>query len=183
MNTDVQEFRKMSLVQMMMWAEVDKLVLVLSAMLVLPLCVHLIPSPASVRLGSILLPIFYAPLLAARRYRWHVAVLAGVLSPMINMWITGHPSGVMTSMLTVELVFFVSLLKLFLKANAKSYFTAPAAYMASKVCSLGIFQLMIAGRSLAFTWNAYASSLERALPGILILLALNLFAVKRESHG
>ena len=56
-----------------------------------PFLIHIIPVPGNAQLGPRLLPMFYAPLLAALLGRTRSAVAVALLAPWLNWALTAHP--------------------------------------------------------------------------------------------
>jgi hypothetical protein len=83
--------------------EVKGTLLILSLSIVLPFFVHLV---FGATIAQRLLPMFYAPLIAAFFFRPHVAIICGLLSPTLNWLITGLPTADKILVLTLKLVVF-----------------------------------------------------------------------------
>ncbi len=144
--------------------------LTLFLMWALPLLVHIIPLTGPAPVGARLLPIFYAPLLAAWIFHPAVGLLASLLMPFINHAFTGMPTLPMTALLSLELVVFSFGLLLNRKYWPKLPL-APLVFVAAKVISaiLLVFVAIVP----ASPWAYLVSSLQNALPGLLILLVLH----------
>ncbi len=140
-------------------------------MWLLPLLVHLLPFTGPVPVGARLLPIFYAPLLAAWLFHPAVGLLAGLVMPFINHVFTGMPTLPMTVLLSLELVIFCLVL-LFNRKYWPNLPLAPLAFIAAKGSSaiLLVFVALVP----ASPWAYLVSSVQNALPGLLILLVLHL---------
>jgi hypothetical protein len=140
-------------------------------MWLLPLLVHIVPLDGPVPVGARLLPIFYAPLLAAWIFHPVVGLFASLLMPFINHAFTGMPTLPMTVLLSLELVVF-SLGLLLNKKYWPRLPLAPLAFIIGKVFSaiLLVFVAIVP----ASPWSYLVSSVQNALPGLLILLVLHL---------
>jgi hypothetical protein len=140
-------------------------------MWLLPLLVHIVPLDGPVPIGARLLPIFYAPLLAAWIFHPAVGLLASLLMPFINHAFTGMPTLPMTVLLSLELVVF-SLGLLLNKKYWPRLPLAPLAFIIGKVFSaiLLVFVTVVP----ASPWAYLVSSVQNALPGLLVLLVLHL---------
>lgn len=176
--------KSLTIYRLFVFAQVDKLALVLLAMFGLPFFVHLIPVNSLEPLGAIWLPIFYAPLVAVLVFRFHVAVLAGMLAPMINMWITGRPEMIMAKTLTLELVVFVVLMKV-LSLRLKNFWASGVfSYLLAKLFSILIFEVVWGAEVFPAALFSFLAAIERCLPGLLVLLLINRLAVQyRERKG
>ena len=145
--------------------QIDKLFFILTATFLLPFLVHLIPWTDPTPLGAVWLPIFYAPLVAVFFFRAHVAILAAVMAPTLNMLLVGKPLPPMAKMLTVELIIFV-LFSLGLSKIKKGFWAAGAvSYVLAK--GISTYLLKMSGSGLG-------DALTTAVPGILLLLILNI---------
>ncbi len=140
-------------------------------MWLLPLLVHVAPLDGPAPVGARLLPIFYAPLLAAWIFHPAVGLLASLLMPFINHAFTGMPTLPMTVLLSLELVVF-SLGLLLNKKYWPRLPLAPLAFIIGKVFSaiLLVFVTIVP----ASPWAYLVSSVQNALPGLLILFVLHL---------
>ena len=154
--------------------ELKQTILMLAASLLLPFLIHQIPIQGEVSLGIRLLPIFYAPMLAALLFRFHVGVIVAALAPVLNYWLTGMPTQPMLTLLTVELVVFVTLVYLMRKVPVLKWINAPlACVLALGVASLLVSSLGMEISSMAFFKNAIMNS----WPGIAFLALLNHFLI------
>ena len=157
--------------------QIKEIIFVLAFSILLQVLIHLIPS-GSTPLGAVLLPLFYAPFIAALFYRVHVGLTVAVLSPICNYLITGNPVIGLIGIVTLELVIFVLLTKLLNSQNIFIYVNAPASFLLTKVFS----SLAI----LIFPWiyptgnflDYYSSSVQKGIAGILVLFAVNYLTVK-----
>lgn len=145
--------------------------LTLFLMWLLPLLVHSLSPTSPIPMGARLLPIFYAPLLAAWVFHPAIGLLASLLMPFINHAFTGMPTLPMTVLLSLELVVF----SIGLWLNRKYWPNlplAPLAFIIGKAASailLAFVTIMPAS-----PWAYLVSSLQNGLPGLLILLVLHL---------
>jgi len=86
--------------------QIKESVFVLAFSILIPFLIHFIPvsgNPA----GAVLLPIFIAPFIAVVFFRLNVAVIAALLSPVLNYLLTGNPVYGIVGIITLELVLFV----------------------------------------------------------------------------
>lgn len=141
-----------------------------------PLVVHLIPVSGPVPLGAQLLPIFYALLLADWLFNPIVGIASGLLMPFINNAFIGMPTLEVAVMMSIELSVFSIILLAFKKSWSRLPVLAPLAVIAGKTVSallLFIFPLIQIS-----PWAYLTSSLINAIPGLLILTALNLALIR-----
>ncbi len=140
----------------------------------IPFIVHLLPGGSSI--GASLLPIFWAPLLAAVFFGPVPAITAAVLAPALNHLVTGMPPAFLVAGLTVELALFVAVLMLGVKQAGikRSPLLAPVAYLVARV-GAGVL-LVVVGASAA-PLSAVLTGLTTAIPGVISLLVINLLAL------
>jgi hypothetical protein len=160
--------------------QIPATLLTLGLMWLIPFLVHLIPFSDAVPLGARLLPIFYAPLLAAWLFHPLVSLISSLLMPFINYALTGMPVFNVAVMLSVELSIFSLVLVASRTRRARLPWLAPLAVVLGKaVSSLLLFIFPFVPLS---PWAYFSASVMNALPGLLVLLALH-FALTRLPHG
>jgi len=138
-----------------------------------PFMIHIIPVPEDSQLGQRLLPIFYAPLLAALLRRPGTAAAVALVAPWLNWALTSHPAPVGAIVLTIELLVFVLAMRVLLsRAGAAWYLAAPAYLLAKAAAAAAAAALpaLIGGHEpLAWAVQCVATG----LPGIAILVLIN----------
>jgi len=144
--------------------QIDKLLLVLSAMFFLPVIFHAIPVSSNLPIGAVWLPIFYAPLIAILCFKPHVALFAALSSPIINMLLTGRPSFDVAQTLSYELAIFVLVTNWLSGLKKKFWLAGTIAYLFSKFAVVILMQ-----KDLATVFQP----IYHAIPGIIILLIIN----------
>ena len=167
-------------VQKHKYGQISAVMATLVAMIILPFLVHLIPPINGVPMGARLLPLFYAPFLAAILINGRTALLAGLLAPTLNYLIVGQPALEITFLLTIEVIVFTVAVTLMYHKWPNLILIAPLAYIAATIASfllLAIWPLIPAP-----PWNYLASSISNAWPGILILLILNIILVQHVNR-
>ena len=155
--------------------QIKETVLLLGGSILLQFIIHLVPSYNNVPVGAILLPMFYAPLIAAVFFKPHVAVLTGILTPLLNYALTGFPVPANGAVLTVELLVFALAASFLLRKNNSKNVSALLALLCAKAASWMIFvSIPFAG---VFTSGFFIQSFITAVPGIFVLSLLNIFLV------
>lgn len=157
--------------------------ILLTLSVMFPFLVHVLPVPEDARLGPRLLPMFYAPLLAALLGRTRSALIVAVVAPWLNWALTAHPLPPGALMMTIELLAFVLALRALLGAVGARWFLALPAYltsMAAAVLAAGVFPGLIGNRA-ALGWAA--QSLATGLPGVAILLLINWLVIRCYPSG
>ncbi len=164
-------------------AWVGELGLGLVLSLLFPFLIHVLPVPDDSRIGARLLPMFYAPLLAALLGRTSAAFGVALLAPWANWLLTGHPLPRTGVVMTLQLVVFVAALRLLLARVGRRWYLAAPAYLLALGASLFAALLhpaLIGGRA-PFAWAA--TTLTLAFPGIAILVFLNWLALRLPPAG
>lgn len=144
------------------------------AALLLPLLFHLLPVSGGVPLGMRLLPIFYAPFLAAVFFPSLVSLSAALLAPLVNHLLTGRPAPEMAVVLTLELLVFTGIVLLARRRWPRFMVLAPLAYLVAKLVALLVLAPFAAT---SLSAQAFFASLQTGLPGILALSLLNIAVV------
>jgi hypothetical protein len=156
------------------WA-IPETALVLGVTLLIPFLVHLIPFSGSAPLGAHLLPFYYAPFVALFLFRWHVAFIAAVAAPIINFALTGMPEWSLVLLLSLELGLFIGWVTLLKNNKILKWICAPLALVLAKAVSsalIGLFPIALG------SMDYFAVSVSTALPGLALLLAINILVIK-----
>ncbi len=152
--------------------QIKESVFVLAFSILIPFLIHFIPvsgNPA----GAVLLPIFIAPFIAVVFFRLNVAVIAALLSPVLNYLLTGNPVYGTVGIITLELVLFVFIAWLLIKLKFVKYFAAPV----SVIISMFVTQLIFS------SVGHFAVVLTTGLPGIILISLMNIliFTLAKKS--
>jgi hypothetical protein len=159
--------------------QVPAALLTFGMMWLLPLLVHiLLPLTGPVPVGARLLPIFYAPLLAAWLFHPAVGLAASIIMPFINHAFTGMPTLPMSILLSLELVVF-SLVLLLNRKYWPRLPLAPLAFVLAKVASAAL--LFFTALLPLSPWAYLTSSIQNGLPGLIILFGLHLALARLAS--
>jgi hypothetical protein len=162
---------------------VSELGIVLALAVMFPFLIHILPVPDDTRLGPRLLPMFYAPLLAALLGRTQSAVLVALIAPWLNWLLTSHPAPRGAIVMTVQLVVFVAVVRLLMaKVGPRWFLAAPAYFLgfATSTIVVALFPELIGGRPV-LAWASGAAT--TALPGVAILILINWLAFRLSSPG
>ncbi len=157
------------------------ILLALSALF--PFMVHILPVPEEARLGPRLLPMFYAPLLAALLGRKGSAVLVAALAPWLNWLVTGYPAPRTAWVTTVQLLVFVLTLWGLLARGGGRWWLAIPAYLAGLtfIVLLAAAFPGILGNRPPLTWAV--QTVVMGLPGLAVLTLINWLAVRHYPTG
>jgi hypothetical protein len=150
------------------FVQVPATVVTISLMIALPFLVHLAPPVGGIQMGAIVLPIFYAALVAVFLFHPAVSIVAAMLAPYINYLIMGRPTLPVASALSVEVLAFSGVLLALHRKNVYTVWAIPAAYLLAKIASGAVSFAVMPGYSLA----QWSGSIVTALPGLLILSLL-----------
>ena len=148
-----------------------------------PFLIHIIPVPGNAQLGPRLLPMFYAPLLAALLGRTRAAVAVALLAPWLNWALTAHPAPPGAVVMTIELLGFVLVLRVLLAAAGARWYLAAPAYFSGKTAAMlatAFFPALISGQA-APAWAA--QSVAIGVPGIAILVLINWLVLRYYPPG
>lgn len=132
-----------------------------------PWLVHLIPG-TSVPLGPVLLPMFYAPMLAALMLRLPLAVAVSIGTPIISQYLTGLPPAAVLPSLMLQIACFVIALR---AIRALPWVVAVAAAYA-----VGLASAAIVARLVGATPIDVMGTIAVGWPGIVVLAGLGLLA-------
>ena len=152
--------------------------LLLSITLLLPIIFHFIPNWGTPPWGARLLPIYYAPLIAALFYPVHVSLIVALCPPWINLIITGLPKLPFAALMTYELLIFVLFITFLVNLSGRKWFYGPLSYLVAKVT---IFLLLFAWPPKYFLDSPltyFENTLFVAIPGIILLGLVNWTVIK-----
>lgn len=132
-----------------------------------PWLVHLIPVSGA-PLGPVLLPIFYAPMLAALILRLPVAVAISVATPIVSQGVTGMPPEALLPALMLQIVGFVVAIRAL--RMLPWVVVVPTAYL------IGLVAAAILTPLIGAATIEVASALQTGWPGVVVLAGLGLVA-------
>lgn len=133
-----------------------------------PWFVHVIPAQSQ-PVGPRLLPIFYAPLLAALLMRLPIAIAIGIAAPTFSRFLTEMPPTALIGTITVELVIFVVAVRFLRRFNWG--IAGASAYLISLVAT-ALVAAVVPSLTAVDVW----ATLSVAWPGVLIIGALGAIA-------
>ncbi|MFC1807776.1 hypothetical protein ACFL0T_05380 [Candidatus Omnitrophota bacterium] len=166
--------------------QVDKICIVLAAASIVPFLLHLIPYGSGREIGPIWLPIYYAPFLAVFFFKPHVSLITALAAPSLNRLFTGSPMPGVLWQLTIELFLFILLANLLYVKHKRWVGVSLVSILLTKAISR-IFSYTAAGLfGLGMQQFSFFLSISRALPGMTVLLIINIAVVllkDRLSYG
>lgn len=135
-----------------------------------PLLVHLLPWSGERPLGAHLLPMFWAPLVAAYFYGAALGAAIAVFAPAVNLLVTGLPALPMMGTLAAETVVFAVLVAAAVRRRPRWVVVAPLAGAVAIAVVLLLQPLVSAG---VFDAAAFGRAFTASLPGLVVMAALN----------
>ncbi len=157
--------------------QLTETVVILLATMLLPLLVHLLPDLNDQPMGKILLPVFWAPMVAVYFFRRHVAIIAGIFAPLFNFLLLGRPDPDMVLLLSFEVVVFVLLLDALRRVKFMQYLAVAVSYIVAAAFAL---LLMFVLGSLSNPIGMWISSMQVAVPGIGLMVLANLLILRLQ---
>jgi hypothetical protein len=157
--------------------------ILLALSLLFPFMIHILPVPEDARLGPRLLPMFYAPLLAALLGRTRSAVIVALVAPWLNWAVTSHPIPPVGLVMTIQLLVFVGIVRGLVTRVGLRWFLAAPAYLGGVAVAaivVAVFPALIGGRP-AMGWMAQI--VTTGLPGIGVLLLINALVIRNYPPG
>lgn len=156
------------------------------ALVFVPFLVHVLPVWGDVPPGARLLPIFFAPLVAALHSRIVLAITLAVLTPWVSYFLTGRPHSGIAVLLSVELLLFTAWIFALVRGTGLRWWIGPAAYLLTKPIS-GALLLVVPGLVANFSYVEHlTSAVTRSWLGLIALAILGLIASQlkgRERDG
>jgi len=155
--------------------QVKETVLTLVLSVVIPFMVHLLPSYKGIPMGAILMAMFFAPYIAVRYFKFHVAIIIGLFAPLLNHFLTGNPRTELIPVLTFQLVVFILASKFFLHLKFYNHLNAIFAFLSAMIASFLIIVILPSTLPGASAGNFLTSSLVNSVPGLFLLGTLGYF--------
>ena len=144
-----------------------------------PYVVHFIPSWDDSPIGAKLLPIFYAPLIAALTRKAHVSIVVALMAPWLNHVLIGMPSVPMAIILTVELLIFSVVAERLARKHRGRAWLGPVGYLLAKPVSLLVLLAVPGFLDGTPSVMQFARGVVNAWPGLGILALLSYYVPKR----
>ncbi len=164
--------------------KVTEATVLLAAAWLVPVLVHLIPWHGERPLGVYLLPVFWTALVAVQVYGLGFALLVGLVTPVINLALTGLPALGRIGPMALEVTVFVGVAAVLARKAPWSFLAGPLAYAAGKAVTIGVQWLVPAFEYHRPPLEHWLCSLQNGLAGLLVLLAINLgFALWAQRGG
>lgn len=162
--------RKLLYPQSVGWRETAMLAVV--AWLV-PFLVHLVPWAGPRPLGVYVLPVFWTTFVAVYFYGAFVGLAIGLVTPLVNLALTGLPAAAAVGSMGLEVAFFVLAVALVTDRWPGFWFSAPLAWFAAKALAIGGLFLLTTSGSAEPLLAHLVRSTENGLAGLGVLTVIN----------
>lgn len=143
----------------------------------LPVLVHLIPWAGHRPMGIYLLPVFWTTFVAVYFYGAACGLLVGLVTPGLNLLLTGLPAMKVFGLMSLEVAFFSLVAALLVIRWPNFRFAAPLAYLAAKAAAIMIEFVMPAFSVTENPLRHLARSTQNGLAGLAVLALVNLLLV------
>jgi hypothetical protein len=151
-------------------------VLLVAAWLV-PVLVHLVPWDGHRPLGVYLLPVFWVTFVALYFHGAALGLLVGLVTPVINLSLTGLPAMQSVGMMSLEVAFFVVFAAGLMARWPGFRFTAPLACVVAKGAAIMVGFVVPAFGQTENPAQHLARSTQNGLAGLAVLAAINFLLV------
>jgi len=159
-------------------AGVKETVVLLAIAWMIPFLVHVLPWSGDQPLGAHLLPMFWAAFASVYLFGLRIGLLVGLFAPVMNLLVTGLPIMRWQMVLGFELIVFAVATWWMVRKTPRLWFLAPVGYLAAKFVSTAVQMVAAPFGDLGIPSVFWTESLRNGLPGLAILLAINLALVK-----
>lgn len=142
-----------------------------------PLLVHLLPWAGPRPLGVYVLPVFWTTFLAVYFHGAVLGLLVGLVTPVINLLLTGLPAMKTTGTMSLEVGLFVLVAALLVSRWPGFRFNAPLAWVAGKALAIAV-QFFVP--AFGYTGNPLQHlprSMQNGLAGLAVLAVINVLLV------
>ena len=155
-------------------AGVKETVVLLAIAWMIPFLVHVLPWSGEIPLGAHLLPMFWAAFASVYLFGLRIGLLVGLFAPVMNLVVTGFPVSRWQMVLGFELIVFAVTAWWLVRRTPRLWFLAPASYLAAKAASTLVHMTVAPFGDIGSPSAFWIESLLNGLPGLVILLAINL---------
>lgn len=151
-------------------------VLVVTAWLV-PVLVHLLPWAGARPLGVYVLPVFWATFLAVYFHGGLLGAAVGLVTPAVNLLLTGLPGLKAAGPMSMEVGFFALGAALIVRRWPDFRFAAPLAWIAAKALTIAMASAVPALGGSGHPFQHLLRSASNGLAGLAVLAVINVLLV------
>jgi hypothetical protein len=138
-----------------------------------PLLVHLIPWTGTRPLGVYLLPVFWTTLVAVYFYGARVGLAVGLVTPLMNLALTGLPAWPMVGTMGLEVAAFALVAAFLVRRWPGFWFAAPVAWVAAKALTIAVQWVLPAFHYADQPWSHLLRSTANGFTGLGMLTVIN----------
>lgn len=146
-----------------------------------PIAINSIPWAGPLPLAAYLIPMFWAEAIAVYLHGFRLGLLIGLTTPLITFAIAGFPDLPKVALLTVQLIAFAAIARLWILRAPRFRWGVPASFVISRAMALGV-QAMLPALQMGMDFSApqrvFATAVIVALPGLFVLTLLHFALVK-----
>ena len=162
------------------WRETTVL---LAAAWLVPVLVHLVPWSGHRPLGVYVLPVFWTTFLAVYFRGVVLGLLVGLVTPVVNLVLTGLPAAPSAGGMALEATGFALAAALLLRRWPAFRLAAPLAWVAGKAVAIVVLGLIPAMSETENPVLHLARSTQNGLAGLAVLAAINVLLVAFYPKG
>ena len=142
-----------------------------------PFLVHIAPWTGVRPLGVYLLPVFWTTFVAVYFYGAALGLAVGLITPAVNLVLTGLPLSGYIGLMALEVFLFVLVTAVCLSRWPNLRLAAPLAYLAARAATITLQWAIPAFDYHRDPVDHWLSNLQNGLAGLGLLLAINLLLV------
>ena len=157
------------------WRETTVLLVVAG---LVPFLVHLLPWSGHRPLGVYVLPVFWTTFLAVYFRGAVTGLLVGLVTPLINLLVTGLPVSLTVGSMCLEVIFFVLAASWLVRRWPGLWLAAPLAWVAAKGLAVTVQNFIPVFAEHDYPWQHLARSTQNGLAGLVVLAVINLLLAK-----
>ncbi|MCW5549651.1 MAG: hypothetical protein KIT44_11870 [Opitutaceae bacterium] len=154
-------------------ASARETVVLLAVAWLVPFLVHVVPWSGSRPLGAHLLPMFWTAFVAVYLHGLRLGLVVALFAPALNLALTGLPALRWIGVLSFELTVFAVFVWWAVRRRPTLWLIAPAGYLVAKLAATGLQALLAVFGDLGAPSAFMLGSLRNALPGLMVLAAVN----------
>lgn len=138
-----------------------------------PFLVHLLPWSGHRPLGVYVLPVFWTTFLAVYFRGAVVGLAIGLVTPLINLLLTGLPVSTAVASMALEVAFFVPVAALLIARVPSFWLWAPVAWIAAKGAAVTVQYFIPVFHELENPLLHLIRSTQNGLAGLAVLALIN----------